>query len=80
MQKLSDSKVALSTKLYDLIDEHMKVANKHMNEIENVMVARKIPFPSVEPIATDDGKRKRSINDGKTADAEPLYCICRQVQ
>ena len=89
METLCDAKISLSTKLYDLVDEHLKTGSKKLKQLEKVLVAKKIS------ISTDDNelsgnsgknKRKSTNKDGsrnnrlKLDHSEPVYCVCQQVR
>ena len=91
MEKLSDLKITLSTKLYDLVDEHMKTGCKHLKSLENVVAAKRKTASALDVDSSDNEGEFRKRDEEvvgasshlsqrlKVDESEPLYCTCRQV-
>jgi hypothetical protein len=54
MEKLCDLKITLSTKLYDLVDEHMKTGCKQLKSLENVVAAKRKSSSALDDESSDN--------------------------
>ena len=87
METLCDAKISLSTKLYDLVDEHLKTGSKKLKQLENVLKSKQISISIDDNDFHVDNKNKRKNNNKdssrntrlKPDHSEPVYCICQQV-
>lgn len=74
MEKLSDLKITLSTKLYDLVDEHMKTGCKHLKSLENVVAAKRKTASALDVDSSDNEgefrkRRRRTRRDEEVVGA-----------
>lgn len=62
MEKLCDLKITLSTKLYDLVDEHMKTGCSQLKSLERAEAAKRKTISAGDGNNSDEGEfRKRRV-------------------
>jgi hypothetical protein len=86
IDEISEKKISLAVRNYDLIDHHMKILDKEVAYVEEVLRQRQGPVaePPVETVSTHNRSKKRALQTAAPSTYlidpnEPVYCYCRRV-